>query len=338
MPEGRFSASEATRAFSFALALEAVAGAGEDCHFGRVDERSVALCVADGCGGSGARRYATCGDRTGASLASELAVSVFAEWLDEHGAQPVPRAREEGEAWARDLEQALRTRFHDYRARTLGIPDSPVRGSLVRTLPTTFCALLAQPDGQALDALALWAGDSRAYALAADGLRQLTRDDVAVPDAMASLRADPPLRNVVDADAAFTLHARAMRLPAPCALLCVSDGAYAYLPTPMEFELLLLRTLEVARSASDWAERLKRALAPVAGDDATLLLSAAGYADFAQLRLEAGKRRPEMQRRFVTPVRRRKQDAAYATRIWQAYRADYEWNEEAAHGDDLRRV
>ncbi len=335
MPEGVFRASNAMRAFSFCLSQ---ADAGEDCWLGLVDENAAALCVADGCGGSGSRRYEALGGCTGAYLASGLAVEVAAEWLAARPAVPLPGSGQAAQACADRLADRLRARFDRYAAETLREPASRLRGSLIRTLPTTLCALLAQTDGDSLRALALWAGDSRAYCLAPDGLRQLTRDDVSLPDAMASLRADPPLRGMVCSGAPFTLHGRALRLPAQCALLCVSDGAYAYLPTPMEFELLLLRTLEAAKSADDWKRRLGGALAPVIGDDATVLCAAYGYADFEAMRAGLSHRRAEMQRRYVTPVRRRKQSIPYATEVWREYRKHYEQSEEESHGDDLRRI
>ena len=86
--------------------------------------------------------------------------------------------------------------------------------------------------------------------LNAEGLHQCTRDHLrGDPDPFESLYRDRPLSALISADAPVALSLRRLRVPKPCVLLVATDGAFGCLPTPMEFEMLLLNTL---RASADW--------------------------------------------------------------------------------------
>ena len=70
----------------------------------------------------------------------------------------------------------------------------------------------------------------------------------------------------------------------PCVLLCATDGCFGYLKSPMEFEHLLLSTLEASKSVDAWQEKLERVLDEIAGDDQSLAAVIIGYGSFAGLR------------------------------------------------------
>lgn len=318
------------------IASEAATGQGEDSSAAEADRHGGFLCVADGCGGSGARRYEKLGRQSEAYVAARLATACVRAWvvgMDGHGLPPTAAAaRAQAETLKAALQSSL-TAFHAEHRNDIA-PRMVMRG-LQRTLPTTLCAVLI--DARTQDALHCefyWAGDSRGYVLAANGLRQCTADHVAgQTDALENLYRDARLTNLVCADADFTIEAYGLTLPKPCVVLAATDGAFGYLPTPMEFELLLLNTMLAATSFESWQKRLGGALVRLASDDCTLAMAAFGFADFGEMQAYYGPRRAALQAAFVTPVRRRRQNVAFARGLWAEYRKGYELSEEARHAD-----
>ena len=58
----------------------ALPDAGEDSFALRSDEQGAFLCVTDGCGGLGSRRYAALENRTGAYVAAHLVTNAVQSW------------------------------------------------------------------------------------------------------------------------------------------------------------------------------------------------------------------------------------------------------------------
>ncbi|HRI80561.1 MAG TPA: hypothetical protein PLR06_13595, partial [Cyclobacteriaceae bacterium] len=123
-------------------------------------------------------------------------------------------------------------------------------------------------------AAAYWAGDSRCYALTPSrGLMQLTKDDlISTGDALVNLRDDSPLSNCISLDNDFTVNFRPISNIKSAMVICATDGAFGYLPTPMHFEYYILKTLAEARSIDDWKTNLARILEKYAADDVTFVL------------------------------------------------------------------
>ena len=92
--------------------------------------------------------------------------------------------------------------------------------------------------------------------------------------------------------------------------------------------MLLLDTLRLAKTLSDWEKRLQKQIAKNAQDDATLLVLPVGYADFEQLKADLLSRRAALQKQFITPVRRHKGDITYAREKWIKYQPGYDCTEE----------
>lgn len=317
------------------VAHEAIAGQGEDDYAASVTPAGGVLCVADGCGGLGGRRYAEIAQRTEAFVASRLAVQVIRDRLS-IAAQQLPQNTAQALTLATQLQDALAERLQGFHAvhHNQTASRMVVRG-LQRTLPTTLCLVLM--DARREDCLAcvfLWAGDSRGFVLTDTGLRQCTADHVAgVPDALENLYRDARLTNMVHADGGFYLETYGMTLPKPCVVLTATDGVFSYLPTPMEFELLLLQTLHMSASLDHWQTNLRRRLARIASDDSTLAMACFGFATFDALKAYFQPRRKAMQTEFVTPVRRRKQSLDHARLLWAMYRQGYELSKEARDAD-----
>ena len=296
---------------------------GEDSFALRSDEQGAFLCVTDGCGGLGSKRYAALENRTGAYLASRLAAKAWLEWAEER--EPLPATEEETQLLCREAERAIFERLKGFADVQCQEEKSRIVGSMQRHLPTTLCAAFVREHEVGF----WWAGDSRGYVMDADGLRQYTRDHVrGESDAFETLYRDAPLSNLLSADKLGRLQYRHVCVQKPSLVLCATDGVYSSLPTPMEVEMLLLDTLRLAKTLSDWEKRLQKQIAKNAQDDATLLVLPVGYADFEQLKADLLSRRAALQKQFITPVRRHKGDITYAREKWIKYQPGYDCTEE----------
>ena len=311
---------------AFAFSHAVLPENGEDSFALRKNADHQFLCIADGCGGLGSRRYPALDDHTGAYAASRLATHMACEWS---ASQSIPTTNEGVQLLCRTLEQETDRLFRaiaDEKCRTSGIR---ITGSMQRCLPTTFCAALTDEQR----ACFLWAGDSRACVLDANGLHQCTADHLkGSPDPFESLYRDTPLSAYLCADTPAKLSARCVGLSSPCAVVLATDGAYNALPTPMEFEMLLLDTLKSAKNQASWKRKLETAVARIAQDDATLAVCMFGAEDFEAFKQAILPRRETLQKQFITPVRRKKGDVDFARGRWQLYRPNYDWTQEERHG------
>lgn len=321
---------------NFVIASEAIPDQGEDSHTAQTDVLGGVLCVADGCGGIGSRRYEKLDGHTEAYMASRLVTQTTQAWVAAMDGKALPATAAEAQIYATELAQTLcrkLTTFHEQHRNTCGA--HVIMRGLQRTLPSTLCAALIdarEPDR--LSTVFFWAGDSRGYMLTPNGLMQCTADHVSGhADAMENLYRDARLSNMVNADGDFHIDAFGLTLPKPCVVITATDGSFGYLPTPMEFELLLLTTLEASADLESWQRKLSKALGRYASDDSTLALAFFGVESFSQLRDEFAARRAQLQARYITPVRRRKQSIDYARGLWEEYRQTYERYEEVRNAD-----
>lgn len=306
-------------------------GNGEDSFALGQDERGAYLCAADGCGGLGSRRYPGLEARTGAYIASRLVTRAFLGWTQERG--PMPSAPEEGARLCAELGMDLHSMLTGFASRHCQEEASRIVGSMQRRLPTTLCAAVTETGAAGWrETCFIWAGDSRGYVLDENGLHQCTQDHLrGESDAFESLYRDLPLGNLLCADQPSKLSMRRLRAPLPCVVLVATDGAYASLSTPMEFEMLLLNTLLSARSWEGVEKKLANQMKKLAQDDATLLLQPCGIDDMEAFKKLLAPRRAFLQKQFITPVRRHKRDVAYAREKWLAYRETYDWTEGGRH-------
>ena len=300
---------------------------GEDSFAMGQDGFAAYLCVADGCGGLGSRRYSQLNGKTGAYAASRLAVRAVSRWMQE---QPsIPACAQEGRTLCKELEKMLGRMFCDFAQNYCQEEKTRIVGSMQRTLPTTLCAAYVREHGKpSKDLMFLWSGDSRGYVLNGEGLHQCTKDHLRPEmDAFESLYRDAPLGNLISAERMPSLSMYRLTVEEPCVILTATDGAFNSLLTPMEFEFLLLDTLVSAKNWTSWEKKLSNRIRKMAQDDATLLLLPCVSESFEAFQQRMKQRRTELQKAFITPVRRRKRDVGFAREKWKIYREQYEWTE-----------
>jgi serine/threonine protein phosphatase PrpC len=163
-----------------------------------------------------------------------------------------------------------------------------------RHLPTTFAAGFFAEHAGKVTLKVFWAGDSRIYLLCSRGLFQLSTDH-------AQLGADPsgdaPLTRVISEQAPNEIdsHQVAEILP-PGYLIACTDGAYAYFPTAVHFELALWSALE-KKTNEERETDLGNSIADVAQDDASIAIVPIGF---------DGTHRPIM-KKDLTDLHRRRQ-------------------------------
>ena len=307
------------------VAGEMKPGNGEDAFGYSFNENGGILTTYDGCGGLGAKRYVEFQSKTGAYIASRVVGRAVLGWFERFSwnngrvnEQTIGQIKEELST------EMIATLDEHKREETTG-GSQLKKSDLVRELPTTVSLILFDylQAQNAITAAFIWAGDSRGYVLTEErGLGQITIDDLTGNhDAFDNLFADSRLSNVVAADGKFDLHHRLLSLNAPFVAISATDGCFAYLQTPMEFEYMILQALYNANNPKDWEERLDFSMRKVAGDDYSLGIAAFGYDDFEKLKKGFERRTIDLYEKYIIML-------ANATgeekrEMWLDYKKDY---------------
>lgn len=144
-------------------------------------------------------------------------------------------------------------------------------------LPTTLVAIYVRfPDSKHVDAEVWWAGDSRAYAIIGDGLKQLTYDH---EDETGAITNFFTARDDFEANIQPINHEFAY----PCALFTCSDGLFDNL-SPLDFEYVLLEIMQEANSIEEYKEKLAAFYHAHKGDDCTMAFMAFGFDDYQAMK------------------------------------------------------
>ena len=204
----------------------------------------------DGLGGSGSHRI-TMADgqvRTEALIAAQAAArsvdAIMAEhmetWTRRMDLSSCAAAQRCAQEIAREIEARLMT---DLRAEAQRLSGEAER------LPTTVAGWIAFPvaPGRTLG-VALWAGDSRCYAIDAQRMRLYSRDDSqGERDAMEDCLGDSlQMSNLLSLGNAMTLHCVCQTFAWPTLLMAATDGFYKGVPSPMHLEYWFRRLGEAA--------------------------------------------------------------------------------------------
>lgn len=293
---------------------------GEDSYCHSFCDTAGLLGVFDGCGGAGAKSHACYSGKSEAYMASRLCAGAVYDGFCEAFPNELDAQLLQEKLFVPMLKHRL-TRYKPKRETG----EVQIGGSMVRELPTTAAfALVCSPKRDVLQVDAYWAGDSRVYILDADGLAQLTMDHTSVPDPMENLYEDGVLRNLLCAGKKIQLQHTQVTVKLPCLVFCATDGCFGYLSTPMEFEGLLLDTLQQSDSAAAWETAMADRIGLVAGDDHTLTMAAFGYGSFDAIKKQQKKRCEMLKTKFVEPLQELPlEDRDSRRQSWMQYRDNY---------------
>lgn len=299
---------------------DAVPGKGEDAFVISEKDSITLFGVFDGCGGLGARKYANCNNHTAAYIASRMAAASIESWFSKNAARLCGVDQRAERETADDLKKQL-ILWLTHVKNKLDMGGLSLMGSLVRPFPTTVVLALIErlPNGEQ-DCRFFWAGDSRGYVLTANGLYQCTKDDLRFEgDAFENLYEDSPLSNLISADGAFEIHTNRISLSEPAVIITATDGAFAYLSSPMHFEWLLLRTMCNSADYEEWKQKLYNELAEITGDDMTICMQINGWAAFSEMKVQFMNRCAKL-----AAVLENAEDRDELEQIWQTYKFGYE--------------
>lgn len=300
---------------------EMVKGKGEDAHSCSVETYRGYVGVFDGCGGIGSKRYGRTGQMTGAFLASRLAAKIF---LENEIAQP---GYLNHEGVHEELEMELSKRFQMLKRKIESGSGFKMKGDLQRALPTTAVVISAMCKAESISVKYLWAGDSRGYVLTDKGLGQVTLDDIdGREDAFSNISGDARLNNMLNADGGFVLNEKTLEFDEPGIFFAATDGVFNYMPTPMDFENVLLQTLRRADSILNWERRLKHIIAKYASDDYTFVGLIYGFESFEQMKAYYAPRDLELQQLYMQPMKQARTRKGHKSDIqfWESYKTAYE--------------
>ena len=231
------------------------------------------IAVFDGCGGSGAWKYPEFDNTTGAFVSAQRMAADYLTWFEALSAADV----RDPAALATGFLDSSRSALAELKA---SCAPMGVSGSLVKSFPcTASAAVITEEDSRSVRVTALNAGDSRVYVLTpGNGLVQLTRDDSrGSPDPLDSLRENPPLSNLLNADKPYRINVRQVTVPAPCAVLCATDGVFGFVRSPMDFEHLLLKCVLGSGTMAEFEHCLQEEIMRITGDDSTCLIAWYGW-------------------------------------------------------------
>jgi serine/threonine protein phosphatase PrpC len=234
------------------------------------------IAVLDGMGGAGNEKYTAPDgvERSGAYIGARAAREYLDLWQMRHTKGSI-----NGYELAAGFNTALQATYD-----TLVSRPSLIKSKMRRTLPTTLAAVRYSITSKQTKIESLWAGDSRAYVLTTDGLRQLSKDDADVDESsLSGFMQDAPLTNCISLNGETVIHTHTQCVDGPCVLIVATDGCYGYLSSPAHVEQLLLACMHEAKSATQWGELVHARLLPVAGDDFSMALVCIGWKKHADV-------------------------------------------------------
>ena len=290
---------------------EKIPDSGEDALLYAMNNRAVLVGAFDGCGGAGAKRYEKLQGKTGAYMASRVVCGTANDWFSDCCAQNAAFSAE---------SLAARIRENLAVCDRLGGESSRFVSSMVKAFPTTAAVAVLSDQAGKIRVDCFWAGDSRVYLLNAEGLAQLSVDDLFVTDALENLYEDGAMTNVISHSKSFTIHHGSLILDQPAIVFAATDGCFGYLPTPMAFEQLLVNTLARSENVDQWEQILHGVIGRVAGDDYALSAVALDFGSFAAMKACFVQRARYLQQQYPPEMAKEREDK---NRMWAQYKPGY---------------
>ena len=297
---------------------EKIESLGEDSFsFSFNNNDSGYIAVYDGCGGMGARKYSKANNKTGARIASRLAAYLTDQFYNNQ------QFRFDGSDCKR-LKELFKDSFSKVKKAIENDGGLMLGGDLFKSIPTT-ASIVGTRMGLSGELICefLWAGDSRGYFLDADGLCQITKDDLHTDeDAFTNLRSDGRMSNVIYADGDFYINERDITLSVPVMIICATDGAFGYYSTPMGFEYVILKSLCESDSAEEWEKSLTSSIIPITGDDFAVCIAVYGFQNYEEIKSYFANRYNMIVQNYIyrieddTPEKELQQ-------LWEKYKTKY---------------
>lgn len=286
----------------------------EDSYCFSFDGKIHCQAVFDGCGGSGAWKYPEYKHHSGAYIAAVYVSKCFDEWFQNVKNIDNPLQL------SNDLKCCLSENLKILKAESSAMG---IRGKLVKSFPCTMSsALVATKNENEIEVITLNTGDSRTYVLSAFGLTQLTRDDIkGDPDALDSLITSAPISNMINADEEFSIECLKYIFRFPIVLITASDGVFGYVRSPMDFELLILETIESVSTYAELEIELKKRITRITGDDSTCIMSFYLWNGYQQVKDNLYERY-RLVKRIVDEINA-KDDNSYLREKWDEYKLNY---------------
>lgn len=290
---------------------------GEDSFYCAKSQNSAVICVCDGCGGLGSRKYERFQGHTGAYMASRAVSAAIHDWY--HGNHK--------KSW-KNVKKLISSIDHYIKeayavCESYGTERVRIMGSMVRRFPTTLALAYAENDGEGIILHVIWAGDSRIYLLDADGLAQLTKDDTDVEDAFENLMCDGVMTNVLSSDGNYQLNCKTIRLTSPGIVFAATDGCFGYVTSPMEFEYVVLKALVENETPKGFKKTLKTSLAQYAGDDFAFGMMSFYYGTYENTRKQLSQRLQYLKETYMNQLHTENEEECIRN-LWQEYRLGYE--------------
>ncbi len=304
--------------FSFVIAEGMIAEGGEDsfCCSCLPAGDSAMIGAFDGCGGAGSQSYKSLSGKTGAYIGSRIVSGAVYDWFQEQYIAAGGDTERMAAGICDRIDRGLKT------CKPYLKGDSRLAGSIVRAAPTTASICIAQNSSQGMILHLIWAGDSRVYLLDEDGLAQLTEDDVEGQDAFSNLSNDGRLTNVIDANSQYELHTRRIAITKPTLVFASTDGCFGYVPSPMQFEDLLLQEILMASSVEGLEEGLRNTFSENASDDFTFVCMGFYFDSFLNLQDMAAQRSDVLNREYIDQIPP-ESDMDVLQQLWEKYRYTY---------------
>jgi serine/threonine protein phosphatase PrpC len=246
------------------------------------------IAVADGMGGSGSTNYEYNGEtKTGAYFASRIAIQSCKEFFEKLFEKKFT-LQENFHNLKIHLKKQLVEKLNEFKYEKSGL-----KSKLIRALPTTLAGICVEKKEEKTIVTSIWAGDSRTYILTAnEGLQQISVDDLKEDlDPFENLQKDSQLKNFISADNDFKLNIKESEQSEQFLAIVATDGCFGYFSTPMQFEYILLKSLEDADNREEWEMFLIENIKEVAGDDFSMLILVMGWNnDFSLLKRDFKQR------------------------------------------------
>ncbi len=302
--------------FPLIVNIEATNGRGEDNHLiapERVDvAQTVVIAVFDGLGG----RSAGYDELTGGRIASAIASERTRKFLGKHG------GKLNEELVIQLQEDICKTLKEDADAK---IKPSRIRGSLAgKRLCTTVAIASIHKQEEGCEVNLAWMGDSRIYFLSTEkGLQQLTSDDLETKkDAFEMIHEDPPMSKYLTADipSEWRMNFNSDKFESSGCILACTDGCFQYMPSPWDFEKLLLSSLNSSNTIEEWESLLHQEYEEIKQDDVSLILYSVGFLDFETLKQSYQERLTYLRDNFDS----RSSSYDDLKKFWEKYRCNYE--------------